>query len=219
MTAMIESHPLQFPWTFTFFKKAANKGYEENTSTLGTTESVRRAMAIQLIVAEELGLAKNDNPLQGSFVIEELTELVEQAVLEEFRRLHDRGGVLGALERQYQRSKIQEESLLYEHRKHTGELPIIGINTFLRPEGSEEPDMEIELRRSTTVEKDQRIVDLADFHQKHSDQSGAALEKLQEVALSGGNIFRELMSTVRVASLGQISAALYEVGGRYRRNM
>ncbi len=192
--------------------------YDEAITT-PTTESVRRAMAIQLIVAEELGLAKNDNPLQGSFVIEELTELVEQAVLEEFRRLHDRGGVLGALERQYQRSKIQEESLLYEHRKHTGELPIIGINTFLRPEGSEEPDMEIELRRSTTDEKDQRIVDLADFHQKHSDQSGAALEKLQEVALSGGNIFRELMSTVRVASLGQISAALYEVGGRYRRNM
>ena len=192
--------------------------YDEAITT-PTTESVRRAMAIQLIVAEELGLAKNDNPLQGAFVIEELTDLVEQAVLDEFRRLHDRGGVLGALERQYQRSKIQEESLLYEHRKHTGELPIIGINTFLRPEGSEEPEMEIELRRSTTEEKDQRIDDLAKFHENHSAESAEALEQLQQVALSGGNIFRELMKTVRVASLGQISGALYEVGGRYRRNM
>ena len=192
--------------------------YDEAITT-PTTESVRRAMAIQLIVAEELGIAKNDNPLQGSFITEELTDLVEQAVLEEFRRLHDRGGVLGALERQYQRSKIQEESLLYEHRKHTGELPIIGINTFLRPEGAEEPQQEIELRRSTTEEKDQRLKDLAAFHDQNSSESAAALEKLQQVALSGGNIFRELMQTVRVASLGQISAALYEVGGRYRRNM
>ena len=192
--------------------------YDEAITT-PTTESVRRAMAIQLIVAEELGLAKNDNPMQGSFVTDELTELVEKAVLDEFRRLHDRGGVLGALERQYQRSKIQEESLLYEHRKHSGELPIIGINTFLRPEGAEEPDMEIELRRSSTDEKDQRIVDLAQFHEQHANESGPALEKLQQVALSGENIFRELMHTVRVASLGQISAALYEVGGRYRRNM
>ncbi|MDG2084907.1 MAG: methylmalonyl-CoA mutase family protein, partial [Planctomycetota bacterium] len=192
--------------------------YDEAITT-PTTESVRRAMAIQLIVAEELGLAKNDNPLQGAFVIEELTELVEKAVLDEFRRLHERGGVLGALERQYQRSKIQEESMLYEHRKHTGELPIIGINTFLRPEGSEEPTQEIELRRSSTEEKDQRLVDLSRFHEQHSGESEPALEKLKEVALSGGNIFRELMDTVRVASLGQISGALYEVGGRYRRNM
>ena len=192
--------------------------YDEAITT-PTTESVRRAMAIQLIVAEELGLAKNDNPLQGAFVIEELTELVEKAVLDEFRRLHERGGVLGALERQYQRSKIQEESMLYEHRKHTGELPIIGINTFLRPEGSEEPTQEIELRRSSTEEKDQRLVDLSRFHEQHSGESEPALEKLKDVALSGGNIFRELMDTVRVASLGQISGALYEVGGRYRRNM
>lgn len=192
--------------------------YDEAITT-PTEDSVRRAMAIQLIVAEELGLARNDNPIQGAFVIDELTNLVEEAVLEEFRRLHDRGGVLGAMERQYQRSKIQEESLLYEHRKHTGEIPIIGINTFLRSEEDVVEVQELELRRSTTEEKNQRLVDLQQFQNTHQDESEAALANLQKVALTGGNIFRELIDTVRVASLGQITRSLYEVGGRYRRNM
>ncbi|MEE2883749.1 MAG: fused isobutyryl-CoA mutase/GTPase IcmF [Planctomycetota bacterium] len=192
--------------------------YDEAITT-PTEDSVRRAMAIQLIVAEELGLARNDNPIQGSFIIDELTQLVEEAVLEEFRRLNDRGGVLGAMERQYQRSKIQEESLLYEHRKHTGEIPIIGINTFLRSDRDFGKPQEVELRRSTTEEKNQRIVDLQQFQQSHEDETEAALASLQKVALSGGNIFRELIDTVRVASLGQITRSLYGVGGRYRRNM
>ena len=186
--------------------------------TTPTQDSVRRAMAIQLIVAEELGLARNDNPIQGAFITDELTELVEDAVLEEFRRLHERGGVLGAMERQYQRSKIQEESLLYEHRKYTGELPIVGINTFLRPGGSPQPS-HIELRRATADEKKQRMVDLGQFHDDHRSEVDTALQRLQQVALSDGNIFRELIETVRVASLGQITHALYQVGGRYRRNM
>lgn len=186
--------------------------------TTPTQDSVRRAMAIQLIVAEELGLARNDNPIQGAFITDELTELVEDAVLEEFRRLHERGGVLGAMERQYQRSKIQEESLLYEHRKHTGELPIVGINTFLRPGGSPQPS-HIELRRATADEKKQRLVDLGQFHDDHRSEVETALQRLQQVAFSGDNIFRELIETVRVASLGQITNALYKVGGRYRRNM
>ncbi|MAW76246.1 MAG: methylmalonyl-CoA mutase [Planctomycetes bacterium] len=192
--------------------------YDEAITT-PTEDSVRRAMAIQLIVAEELGLARNDNPIQGSFIIDELTQLVEEAVLEEFRRLNDRGGVLGAMERQYQRSKIQEESLLYEHRKHTGEIPIIGINTFLRSDRDFGKPQEVELRRSTTEEKNQRIVDLQQFQQSHEGETEAALASLQKVALSGGNIFRELIDTVRVASLGQITRSLYGVGGRYRRNM
>ena len=192
--------------------------YDEAITT-PTEDSVRRAMAIQLIVAEELGLARNDNPIQGAFIIDELTQLVEEAVLEEFRRLNDRGGVLGAMERQYQRSKIQEESLLYEHRKHTGEIPIIGINTFLRSDRDLGKPQEVELRRSTTEEKNQRIVDLQQFQQSHEDETEAALASLQKVALSGGNIFRELIDTVRVASLGQITRSLYGVGGRYRRNM
>ncbi len=192
--------------------------YDEAITT-PTSESVRRAMAIQLIVAKELGLAQNDNPLQGSFVIEELTELVEEAVLNEFQRLDERGGVLGAMERQYQRSKIQEESMLYEHRKHTGELPIIGINTFLRDDGGAEMPREIELRRSTSEEKEQRIQDLRQFQAEHESVAPAALRKLQETAIEGGNIFAELMDTVRVASLGQITHALYEVGGQYRRSM
>ena len=192
--------------------------YDEAITT-PTEDSVRRAMAIQLIVAEELGLARNDNPIQGAFIIDELTQLVEEAVLEEFRRLNDRGGVLGAMERQYQRSKIQEESLLYEHRKHTGEIPIIGINTFLRSDRDFGKPQEVELRRSTTEEKNQRIVDLQQFQQSHEGETEAALASLQKVALSGGNIFRELIDTVRVASLGQITRSLYGVGGRYRRNM
>jgi len=187
--------------------------------TTPTQDSVRRAMAIQLIVAKELGLAQNDNPIQGAFITDELTELVEEAVLEEFRRLHERGGVLGAMERQYQRSKIQEESLLYEHRKQSGDLPIVGINTFLRSEQEPQQPRKLELRRATPEQKQQRLVDLKQFHETHADAVNPALERLQQVALTGGNIFRELIDTVRVASLGQITRALYDVGGRYRRNM
>lgn len=190
--------------------------YDEAITT-PTEESVRRAMAIQLIITKELGLAKNENPLQGSFIIEELTDLVEEAVLAEFERISDRGGVLGAMETQYQRSKIQEESLHYETKKHSGELPIIGVNTFLNPNLPEEP--ELELTRATPEEKDAQIRRLRQFHEQHKDEAPAALTRLKQVAQENGNIFAELMETVKVASLGQITAALYEIGGQYRRNM
>ena len=174
-------------------------------------------MAIQLIINRELGLAKNENPLQGAFVTEQLTELVEEAVLLEFRRLSDRGGVLGAMETMYQRGKIQEESLHYEHLKHSGELPIIGVNTFLNPNP---PEMgAIELIRSTEAEKQQQIDNLRAFHARNESRAGAALDNLKKVAIENGNLFLELLETVKVCSLGQISAALYEVGGQYRRNM
>jgi len=186
--------------------------------TIPTENSVRRAMAIQMIITRELGLAKNENPLQGSFIIEELTDLVEEAVLQEFDRLNVRGGVLGAMETAYQRSKIQEESMLYEMKKHSGELPIIGINTFLNPNGGEEP-VSIELSRGTIQEKDQQIERLKQFQEKHQNEVEQAVTQLKEVALQGENIFAELMNTVKVASLGQITKALYEVGGQYRRNM
>jgi len=194
--------------------------YDEAITT-PTPESVRRAMAIQLILQQEFGLGKGENSLQGSYLAEELTELVEEAVLAEFERISDRGGVLGAMERQYQRSKIQEESLLYEHRKHDGSLPIVGINTFLNPSGMKmaSDDEGMELRRATAAEKDGQIGELKAFQASHGDAGGEALKRLQEVALGGGNIFGELMHTTRVASLGQISSALYQVGGRYRRNM
>jgi methylmalonyl-CoA mutase len=191
--------------------------YDEAITT-PTENSVRRAMAIQMIINKELGLAKNENPLQGSFIIEELTDLVEEAVLQEFERLSARGGVLGAMETQYQRGKIQDESMYYEMKKHSGELPIIGVNTFINPNASEE-DYEIELARATEAEKEQQIRNLREFQERNRDKAPAALRRLQEVAMSGGNIFAELMETVKVASLGQISAALYEVGGQYRRNM
>jgi methylmalonyl-CoA mutase len=194
--------------------------YDEAVTT-PTEESVRRAMAIQLILGKEFGLLMNENALQGSFIVEELTDLVEEAVLQEFERLDARGGVLGAMERQYQRGKIQDESLYYEHQKHSGELPLIGINTFQDPttlgEGWEPP--EPELRRATYEEKDAQIASVASFHAAHAGESVQALARLQAVALEGGNIFAELMNTVRVASLGQITRALYEVGGEYRRNL
>ena len=194
--------------------------YDEAITT-PTPESVRRAMAIQLIIQQEFGLGKGENSLQGSYLTEELTELVEEAILAEFERISDRGGVLGAMERQYQRSKIQEESLLYEHRKHDGSLPIVGINTFLNPDGIKmaSDDESMELRRATSGEKNGQIEGLEGFRGENEEDSTLALQRLQEVALSGGNIFGELMRTTRVASLGQISAALYQVGGRYRRNM
>jgi methylmalonyl-CoA mutase len=186
--------------------------------TTPTEASVRRALAIQLIINKEFGLAKNENPYQGSFIVEELTDLVEEAVLKEFENISARGGVLGAMERQYQRSQIQEESIKYERKKHSGELPIIGVNTFLSDEEEEEGG-ELELIRSTEAEKKAQISNLAEFQKSHADDSHAALERLKQVALDGGNIFAELMRTVRVASLGQITHALYEVGGQYRRSM
>jgi methylmalonyl-CoA mutase len=193
--------------------------YDEAITT-PTEESVRRAMAIQLIITKEHGLTKNENPLQGSFIIEELTDLVEEAVLQEFDRLNDRGGVLGAMETQYQRGKIQEESMYYEMKKHSGELPIIGVNTYLNPNppAAEEID-KMELARATKEEKELQIHNLRAFQEKHASEAPAALNRLKETAVTGGNIFAELMETVKVASLGQISRALYEVGGQYRRNM
>ncbi|OJH16496.1 methylmalonyl-CoA mutase [Bacillus obstructivus] len=193
--------------------------YDEAITT-PTEESVRRAMAIQMIITKEHGLTKNENPLQGSFIIEELTDLVEEAVLAEFDRLNDRGGVLGAMETQYQRGKIQEESMFYEMKKHSGELPIIGVNTYLNPNPPSEEEMNsIELARATKEEKESQILHLNQFKERNSDNIEQALLRLKETAVSGGNIFAELMETVKVASLGQITKALYEVGGQYRRNM
>ena len=191
--------------------------YDEAITT-PTEESVRRALAIQLIINRELGLARNENPLQGSFVIEELTDLVEEAVLSEFVRISDRGGVLGAMERMYQRSKIQEESLYYESLKHSGELPVIGVNTFLDPSGS--PTLTPgEVRRSTPEEKDYAISSLEAFKERNRDRSPAALQSLAEAATEGGNVFGALMEAAKVCSLGQMSRALYAVGGQYRRNI
>jgi len=193
--------------------------YDEAITT-PTEESVRRAMAIQMIINREFGLTKNENSLQGAFIIDLLTDLVEEAVLQEFERLNDRGGVLGAMERQYQRGKIQEESLYYEGKKHSGELPIIGVNTYLNPNPPSEEEIDsMELARATKEEKDHQIKELKRFQKRHKDKADEALKRLQEVASSGGNIFEELMETVKVASLGQITQALYDVGGQYRRNM
>jgi methylmalonyl-CoA mutase len=191
--------------------------YDEAITT-PTEESVRRAMAIQLIINRELGLAKNENPLQGSFIIEELTDLVEDAVLAEFKRLNDRGGVLGAMETMYQRGKIQEESLYYETLKHTGEYPIVGVNTFLNKKGS--PTITpSEVIRATEEEKQFQISALAAFQERNADKAPALLKALQNKAIAGENIFESLMEVCKYCSLGQISHALYEVGGQYRRNM
>ncbi len=193
--------------------------YDEAITT-PSSESVRRALAIQLIINNEWGLAKNENPNQGSFIVEELTDLVEEAVLAEFDRITERGGVLGAMETGYQRSKIQEESMYYERLKHSGEYPIIGVNTFRNPDiDFDKQAATIELARSTDEEKDEQIARLADFHNRHKDDCPAALERLKNVALSGDNIFEELLETVKHCSLGQITNALYSVGGQYRRNM
>jgi methylmalonyl-CoA mutase len=191
--------------------------YDEAITT-PTEESVRRALAIQLIINHELGLAKNQNPLQGSFVIEELTDLVEEAVLAEFDRINSRGGVLGAMERQYQRTKIQEESLYYEQQKEAGAYPVVGVNTFLSKQGS--PIVVPQsLIRSTNEDKDRQIANVRAFQDRNRDLADRALTDLQKTAVSGGNIFGQLMETAKVASLGQMSHALYEVGGQYRRNM
>ncbi|MGK0358887.1 MAG: methylmalonyl-CoA mutase [Bradymonadia bacterium] len=186
--------------------------------TTPTEASVRRALAIQLIINRELGLTKNENPFQGSYFLDALTDTVEAAVLDEFDRLTERGGVLGAMEVMYQRGRIQEESMLYEGKKHSGELPIIGVNTFLA-EGGPEGVVEIDLIRATEDEKQAQINDLAAFKAQNADRAPDALKRLQAVALQGGNIFEELLETVKVASLGQITDALFAVGGQYRRNM
>ncbi|MDH3714815.1 MAG: methylmalonyl-CoA mutase family protein [Gammaproteobacteria bacterium] len=190
--------------------------YDEAITT-PTEESVRRAMAIQLIINREWGLANNENPNQGAFIIDELTELVEEAVLTEFERLAERGGVLGAMETGYQRGKIQDESLYYEHRKHDGSLPIVGVNTFLGPRSEE--TREIELARSTEDEKQSQLARLRQFHRQHADNAIDALHRVQLAAMENRNVFAELVNAVRYCSLGQITDALFEVGGQYRRSM
>ena len=193
--------------------------YDEAITT-PTEESVRRALAIQLIINKEWGVNKNENPNQGAFIFDQLTELVEEAVLAEFERISERGGVLGAMETGYQRGKIQEESMHYEHLKHSGDLPVVGVNTFRNPKDDEGPqDTTLELARSTDAEKDEQIERLHNFHTRHSDQAPQALARLQQVCIERGNIFAELMNAARVCSLGQITNALFEVGGQYRRNM
>ncbi len=191
--------------------------YDEAVTT-PTEESVRRAIAIQLIINREWGLAKNENPNQGAFVIDELTDLVEEAVLVEFERISERGGVLGAMETGYQRGKIQEESMLYEHRKHDGSLPVIGVNTFKNPQ-EDEVAGEVELARSTDDEKRSQIARLRDFQQRNSEQSSAALDRVRNAAINNENVFEQLVDAVQYCSLGEITDALFEVGGKYRRNM
>ena len=191
--------------------------YDEAITT-PTEESVRRAMAIQMIINHELGLAKNQNPLQGSFIIEELTDLVEEAVLMEFDRITERGGVLGAMETMYQRSKIQEESLYYETLKHTGKLPIMGVNTFLSSKGSP-TIIPGEVIRATETEKEYQIEMLDELHKTYKKESKTQIKNLQEAAVSNQNIFESLMEASKYCSIGQITQALFQVGGQYRRNM
>ncbi|MBS2040728.1 methylmalonyl-CoA mutase, partial [bacterium] len=191
--------------------------YDEAITT-PTEESVRRALAIQLVINKEFGLSKNENPTQGSFIVEELTDLVESAVLAEFRSISERGGVLGAMERMYQRSKIQEESLYYETLKHQGTLPIIGVNTFLDPQGS--PTITPpEVIRATTEEKDYAIAARNAFWEAHGVEARQRLKDVQKAAVEHQNLFESLMEAAKVCTLGQLSSALYEVGGQYRRNM
>jgi methylmalonyl-CoA mutase len=186
--------------------------------TTPTEESVRRAMAIQMIINKEWGLGKNENPNQGSFIIDELTDLVEEAVLKEFEAISSRGGVLGAMETGYQRGKIQEESMHYEHQKHDGSYPIIGVNTFRNPHGDPVPQ-KIELIRSTDEEKQSQLRRLRDFHRAHEKAAPVMLERLRQAVIRDQNVFEVLMDAVRVCSLGQITHALFEVGGQYRRSM
>ena len=193
--------------------------YDEAITT-PSAESVRRALAIQLIINREWGLAKNENMNQGSFIVEELTDLVEEAVLAEFDRITDRGGVLGAMETGYQRGKIQEESIYYEHLKHSGDYPIIGVNTFRNPDADfDKENATLELARASDEDKNEQLARLAAFKEKHKDEAEQALAELKQTALNGGNMFEQLMETVQHCSLGQITGALYEVGGQYRRNM
>jgi methylmalonyl-CoA mutase len=187
--------------------------------TTPTEASVRRAMAIQLIIGKEWGLSLNENPLQGAFVVDELTDLVEEAVLAEFDRIAERGGVLGAMETGYQRGRIQDESMLYEHRKHDGTLPNVGVNTFRASEDAAGSSAATtELSRATEEEKRSQLDRLAEFQGRHRVEADDALRRLRSVAASGGNTFAILMDAVRVCSLGQITEAFFEVGGQYRRN-
>ncbi|MEX2206836.1 MAG: methylmalonyl-CoA mutase family protein [Myxococcota bacterium] len=192
--------------------------YDEAVTT-PTGESVRRALAIQLILNREYGWLKNENPIQGSYYIEQLTDAVEEAVLVEFERISSRGGVLGAMETMYQRGRIQDESLHYESLKHSGELPIVGVNTFLAPSPDSEASAKRELIRASDAEKQACLANLRAFHARHAREAPEALRRLQQIARGGGNVFAELLETVKVASLGQISEALFDVGGRYRRSM
>ena len=187
--------------------------------TTPTAESVRRALAIQLVINREWGLAMNENPLQGSFVVDELTDLVEAAVLAEFDRISERGGVLGAMETGYQRGRIQDESMLYEHRKHDGSLPIIGVNTFRKPHAEGGTPAHVELARATETEKESQLSRTRAFQQGHADEAAAAIERLKQAAVSGENVFDVLMDAARVCSLGQVTEAFFEVGGQYRRNV
>jgi methylmalonyl-CoA mutase len=205
--------------TFDNAQSLHTNAYDEAITT-PTEESVRRAMAIQIIINKEFGLTFCENASQGSFVVEELTDLVEEAVLAEFDRLTERGGVLGAMELQYQRGKIQDDSLEYEMRKHSGELPIVGVNTFLpRTSAEASPVREVALSRASTEEKEGCIARLQAFQAREAGAAAEALAQLQKAAIGGGNLFAALMAAVEHASLGQITHALYEVGGEYRRNI
>ena len=192
--------------------------YDEAITT-PTEESVRRAVAIQLIINRELGLNFNENPWQGSFIVEQLTDLVEEAVYKEFEAISERGGVLGAMDTMYQRGKIQEESLYYEHKKHDGSLPLVGVNTFLPREHGGDIVTTIELIRSSESEKGAQIKNVASYQQARNDRGVDSLKSLQQTARDRKNVFASLMEAVKFNSLGQISHALYEVGGEYRRNM
>jgi isobutyryl-CoA mutase len=191
--------------------------YDEAVTT-PSQESVRRALAIQLIINKEWGLAMNENPLQGSFVIDQLTDLVEEAVLAEFDRISERGGVLGAMETGYQRGRIQDESMLYEQRKHDGTLPVVGVNTFRRPDSDASPET-VELARATEAEKESQLRRVHDFQEAHRDQATVAIEQLKKAATSGDNVFAVLMDAARVCSLQQVTEAFFEVGGQYRRSV
>ena len=192
--------------------------YDEAITT-PTEESVRRAVAIQMIINKELGLNFCENPWQGSFIVDQLTDLVEEAVYQEFERISERGGVLGAMDTMYQRGKIQEESLYYEHKKHDGSLPLIGVNTFLPDQANEQEGGEIELARSTDEEKQQQVKNVRAFNGRNTEHAEAVLKNMQDIARQRGNTFEALMEAVKRCSLGEISHSLYEVGGEYRRNM
>jgi methylmalonyl-CoA mutase len=193
--------------------------YDEAVTT-PTEESVRRAMAIQLIINKEWGLAKNENPNQGAFIIDELTDLLEEAVMLEFEKIAERGGVLGAMETGYQRGRIQDESMFYEHKKHDGSLPIVGVNTYLNPNGEDNNgEFSLALARSTDEEKQSQIQRLRAFHRRHESASELAIQRLKQAAINNDNVFEVLMDAVQSCSLGQITHAFFEVGGQYRRNM
>ncbi|MGV2387182.1 MAG UNVERIFIED_CONTAM: methylmalonyl-CoA mutase family protein, partial [Thermobifida fusca] len=192
--------------------------YDEAITT-PTEESVRRALAIQLIINREWGLAMNENPLQGSFIIDELTDLVEEAVLAEFDRITERGGVLGAMETGYQRGRIQDESMLYEQRKHDGSLPIIGVNTFRNPNGDDGAAQEITLARATEEEKQSQLRRVREFREKHREEAERELERLRQAVINNENVFAVLMDAARVCTLQQITDVFFEVGGQYRRNV